>query len=206
LISMMALSIRPAWAWAIIHGGKNVENRSTRTRFRGRFLVHASLALKQSDFERATQALRAAGEHSILPREDEFAAGGFIVIMGRKTYESIGKPLDGRDNIVITRRKDFAPPGVHVVDTVAGAVALGRELASRRGANEVAIIGGAEIFRAALPLAQRVYLTLVHGRPEGNIVLDAFDRNIWQEVSREPMQQATGDEFPAAFIVLDRQP
>lgn len=78
MISMMALSIRPAWAWAIIHGGKDVENRSTRTSFRGRFLVHASLALKLSDFERATQALRAAGERSILPREDEFAVGGFI--------------------------------------------------------------------------------------------------------------------------------
>ena len=76
LISMMALSIRPAWAWAIIHGGKDVENRSTRTSFRGRFLVHASLALKLSDFERATQALRAAGERSILPRADEFAVGG----------------------------------------------------------------------------------------------------------------------------------
>jgi hypothetical protein len=75
---MMALSVRPAWAWAIIHGGKDVENRSTRTSVRGRFLVHASLALKPSDFAKATQALCAAGEHSILPREDEFAAGGFI--------------------------------------------------------------------------------------------------------------------------------
>jgi dihydrofolate reductase len=131
---------------------------------------------------------------------------GKPVVMGRKTYESIGKPLDRRDNIVITRQKDFAPPGVHVVDTVAGAVALGRELASRRGADEVAIIGGAEVFRAALPLTQRVYLTLVHGRPEGDIVLDAFDPNIWREASREPMQQAAGDEFPAEFIVLDRQP
>jgi dihydrofolate reductase len=131
---------------------------------------------------------------------------GKPVVMGRKTYESIGKPLDGRDNIVITRQKDFAPPGVHVVNSVAGAVALGRELASKRGADEVAIIGGAEVFRAALPLTQRVYLTLVHGRPEGDVVLDAFDPNIWREASREPMQRAAGDQFPAAFIVLDRQP
>lgn len=75
---MLALSMRPAWAWAIIHGGKDVENRRHRTRFRGRFLVHASLALKRSDFERATAALCAVGEGAFLPREDEFAAGGFI--------------------------------------------------------------------------------------------------------------------------------
>lgn len=75
---MKALSIRPAWAWCVIHGGKDVENRATRTRFRGRFLVHASLALKPSDYEKATQALCAAGERAIMPREDEFAVGGFI--------------------------------------------------------------------------------------------------------------------------------
>ena len=131
---------------------------------------------------------------------------GKPVVMGRKTYESIGKPLDGRDNIVITRQKDFAPPGVHVADTIAGAVALGRTLASRRGVNEVTIIGGAEVFRAALPLAQRVYLTLIRGRPEGDIVLDSFDPAVWREASRELMQQTAGDQFSADFIVLDRQP
>ena len=75
---MKAVSIRPAWAWAIIHGGKDVENRLRRTRFRGRFLVHASLTVRQADYERATQALCAAGERAILPREDEFSVGGFI--------------------------------------------------------------------------------------------------------------------------------
>ncbi len=131
---------------------------------------------------------------------------GKPVIMGRKTYESIGKPLDGRDNIVITRQKHFAPLGVHVVDSVADAVAKGCELATRRGTDEVAIIGGAEVFRAAMPLTQRAYLTLVRGQPEGDIVLDAFDPRNWRETAREPMQQAAGDQFPAEFIVLDRQP
>ena len=131
---------------------------------------------------------------------------GKPVLMGRKTYESIGKPLDGRDNIVITRQKGFASPGVRVVDTVTGALALGRELASRRGVDEVAVIGGAEVFRAALPLTQRVYLTLVHGRPDGDTVLDDFDPKVWRQASREPMQQTAGDQFSADFIVLDRQP
>jgi dihydrofolate reductase len=130
---------------------------------------------------------------------------GKPVIMGRKTYESIGKPLDGRANIVITRQKDFKAPGVHVVDSVAGAVALGRDLASQQGVEEVTIIGGAEIFRAALPLTQRVYLTLIHGQPEGDVVLEPFDSSVWRETAREPMQQTGNDQFPADFIVLDRQ-
>lgn len=75
---MKALSIRPAWAWAIIHAGKDVENRSRRCHFRGRFLVHASLEASRGDLERAAQALGAAGEPSILLREDELAAGGII--------------------------------------------------------------------------------------------------------------------------------
>ncbi len=73
---------------------------------------------------------------------------GKPVIMGRKTYESIGKPLDGRDNIVVTRRTDFSPPGVHVAATIAEALALGRSLAGKRGVDEVMVIGGAEVFRA----------------------------------------------------------
>ena len=75
---MLALSIRPAWAWAIIHAGKDVENRSRRCHFRGRFLVHASLELTPEDFESAARALAAAGEAEIVPREDELATGGVI--------------------------------------------------------------------------------------------------------------------------------
>jgi dihydrofolate reductase len=130
---------------------------------------------------------------------------GKPVIMGRKTYESIGKPLDGRDNIVVTRRRDFAAHGVHVVDTVQAAVALGGTLAANRGVDEIAVIGGADIFRAALPLAQKVYLTLVHGKPEGNVSLEPFDSNVWRETFRAPMQQGPNDEFAADFLVLERR-
>ena len=130
---------------------------------------------------------------------------GRPVVMGRKTYESIGKPLEGRDNIVVTRQADYAAPGIHVVPSVEAAVALGRQLAAERGADEVAIIGGAEIFRAAMPLVERVYLTLVHAKPEGDVILDAFDPAVWRETSREPMQQSAGDQFAAQFVVLDRQ-
>ena len=129
---------------------------------------------------------------------------GKPVIMGRKTYESIGKPLDGRDNIVVTRQTNFSPPGVHVAATVAEALALGRLLAGKRGVDDVMVIGGAEVFGASLPLTERIYLTLVHGSPLGDVLLEPFDPQAWRETAREPMQRAAGDQFPADFIVLDR--
>jgi len=130
---------------------------------------------------------------------------GKPIIMGRKTYDSIGKPLDGRDNIVVTRRRDFRPPGVHVSSSVEDAIRLGRELAAGRGADEVMIVGGAEIFRRALAHADRIYLTLVHATPAGDTRFDPPDPRTWRETAREPMVQAASDQFPADFIVLDRQ-
>lgn len=130
---------------------------------------------------------------------------GRPVVMGRKTYESIGKPLDGRDNIVVTRQPNYVAPGTYIAPSVEAALALGRDLARKRGVSEVAIIGGAEIFRTALPLAQRVHLTIVHARPEGDVVLEPFDPAVWRETSREPMQQSDRDQFAADFLVLDRQ-
>jgi dihydrofolate reductase len=130
---------------------------------------------------------------------------GKPVIMGRKTYESIGKPLDGRDNVVVTRQRDFAAAGVHVATSVEAAIDLGRELAEKRGADEVMIIGGEGIFRSALADADRIYLTLVHGTPAGDTRFAIPDAPAWRETAREPMPQGSGDEYPADFIVLERQ-
>ena len=133
------------------------------------------------------------------------ATMGKPMIMGRKTYVSIGKPLDGRDNIVITRDRSFSAPGAHVVLTIEEAMALARKLAVQRGVDEVMVIGGAEIFRATLAAADRIYLTLVHGQPAGDTYLAAFDPTVWTETAREPMPRGTGDQYPADFIVLDRK-
>lgn len=130
---------------------------------------------------------------------------GKPVIMGRKTYASIGKPLAGRDNIVLTRQGGFTAPGVHTVASLEAAMALGRELAAERGVDEIAVIGGAEIFRAVLALADRVYLTLVHAAPLGDTHFERLDPKVWRETAREPMLQGPTDEFAAEFIVLDRQ-
>ena len=130
---------------------------------------------------------------------------GKPMIMGRKTYASIGRPLDGRDTIVVTRAKDFSAPGVHVAQSIEEAIALGRALAAKRGADEVAVIGGEEVFRLALPLANRIYLTLVHGQPPGDTRFELPDAKIWRETAREPMVQGPGDQYPADFVVLERQ-
>ncbi len=130
---------------------------------------------------------------------------GKPMIMGRKTYDSIGKPLDGRDTIVVTRRPDFNPPGVHRAASVAEALALGHELAARRGADEVTVVGGEEIFRLVLARADRIYLTKVHAAPAGDTRFDSPDPRIWRETAREPMPQGPNDQYPADFIVLERQ-
>jgi dihydrofolate reductase len=129
---------------------------------------------------------------------------GKPVVMGRKTYESVGKLLDGRDNIVVTRQAGFAAPGIHVAGSIEDALALARRLGSARNADEIAVIGGAEIFRAALPFADRIYLTIVKARPEGDIILEPFDAAQWRETSRETLPQSANDQFPADFVVLDR--
>jgi dihydrofolate reductase len=130
---------------------------------------------------------------------------GKPMVMGRKTYGSIGKPLDGRDTIVVTRQPDFHPAGVHRAASVEDALALGRELAARRGTDEVMVVGGEEIFRLALARVERIYLTLVHATPVGDTRFDTPDPQVWRETAREAMPQAAGDQFPADFIVLDRQ-
>jgi dihydrofolate reductase len=130
---------------------------------------------------------------------------GKPMVMGRKTYESIGKPLDGRDSIVVTRQRNFAAAGVHVATSVEEAIGLGRELAEKRGVDEVMVIGGEGIFRAALGDADRIYLTLVYGTPAGDTRFAIPDAPAWHETAREPMPQGSGDEYPADFIVLERQ-
>ena len=86
---------------------------------------------------------------------------GKPIVMGRKTWESIGRPLPGRTNIVITRRPDYAAEGARVVGSLEEALSLAEDIALIDGSNELLVIGGAEIYKAALPLASRLYLTEV---------------------------------------------
>jgi dihydrofolate reductase len=128
---------------------------------------------------------------------------GKPVVMGRKTFQSIGKPLPGRHNIVLTRQAGWAAPGVTVVPNLAEAVvAAGLDPRVRA---EIMIIGGAEIYALALPVATRVELTEVDAAPDGDTTLPAFDPARWQEVAREAHPPADGQPG-FAYVTLERRP
>ncbi len=126
------------------------------------------------------------------------------LIMGRKTFESIGKPLDGRDNIVITRTPGFEHSGVHVFSDLDEALRSAREMAAARGSDEISVIGGAEIYAQTLPVADLIYLTEVHAAPEGDTFFPDFNKNAWREVSRERHSAGPKDSSDFSFVVLER--
>jgi dihydrofolate reductase len=124
---------------------------------------------------------------------------GKPIVMGRKTHDSIGKPLPGRTNIVVSRDPAFAAPGLLVAPSFAAALEVARGDALRR-ATDIMVIGGAEIFAQALPLARRLELTRVHLRPEGDVLLPEFSIADWREVARREI--ARGPQDDAAFTIV----
>jgi dihydrofolate reductase len=130
---------------------------------------------------------------------------GKPIIMGRKTFETLKKPLDGRENIVVSRDPNFMPQGATVVESLPDALVLGQMLALSKGEEEIMIIGGAEIYQAALPKASRIYLTRVHAAPEGDTYFPPLEAADWAEVSSEPLPRTERDEFEATLVVLDRK-
>lgn len=106
---------------------------------------------------------------------------GKPLIMGRKTYESIGRPLPGRTTIVVTRQKDYQPKGVVVAPDLDAALQQAQHIATADRANEVMVAGGAEIYSQALPIADRMYITHVGVNPEGDSFFPAVDLNEWKE-------------------------
>jgi dihydrofolate reductase len=115
------------------------------------------------------------------------------VIMGRRTFEEIKRPLDNRRNVVISRKPDFRPHGVTVVPSLKEALALGAT------ENEVFVIGGGEIFRLALPRADRLYLTVVHGIVEGDTTFPPFEEGDWVLV--EEKHHPADDRHAFAFSI-----
>ena len=125
---------------------------------------------------------------------------GKPIVMGRKTYLSIGRPLPGRTNIVVSRDRTFAAPGVLVAPSLETALTAARGDALRRGAAEIAIVGGAGIFAETMELADRLLITRVHLRPAGDTRFPSIDREVWKETERTEHQAGPGDE--AGFTVL----
>jgi dihydrofolate reductase len=119
---------------------------------------------------------------------------GKPVLMGRKTFLSIGKPLPGRTNIVVSRDASFAAPGVLAAGDLAAALSAARGDALRRGADEIAVIGGTDIFAQCMPLAERLEITHVHARPEGDTYFPPIDESQWRAVARSEHPAGPRDE------------
>lgn len=131
------------------------------------------------------------------------------IIMGRKTYESIGRPLPGRTNIAITRQSDYQADGMVVVNTLEQALAKAEDISFVDGHEEVMVIGGAEIYQQALPQADRLYITHVHADVAGDAFFPEVDWADWQEVQREdhqadPQGAEKRNPFDYSFVVYDR--
>lgn len=124
---------------------------------------------------------------------------GHPILMGRRTWESIGRPLPGRRNIVITRREDWHADGAEPAASLEQALALCAE------APEVFVIGGAQVYAEAMPLAHRLWLTEIDATPEGHVHFPDWPREAFEQVSRE--HHAARDSLPAYdFVLYERRP
>ncbi|MDE1151921.1 MAG: dihydrofolate reductase [Micavibrio sp.] len=131
---------------------------------------------------------------------------GKPLIMGRKTYESVNGPLKDRPNIVITRDKTFqAVEGVAVVHDIQEAITEAQLIAARLGCDEIMVGGGAEIYRQSLPFADRLYLTEIHLKVDGDTAFPAFNKVEWQEVKREFHEKKQGETADYTITVLERK-
>lgn len=129
---------------------------------------------------------------------------GKPVIMGRKTFAAIGKPLPGRINIVVTRSRDFSAEGVLVAPDLDQAIVIGRREAGRAGVSEVTVIGGGEIYAAAIGRADRLYITHVEASPDGDTRFPDIDPNLWKAVSSTEVPAGEKDTETTTFVVYER--
>jgi dihydrofolate reductase len=123
---------------------------------------------------------------------------GHPIIMGRKNFESIGRPLPGRTNIVVTRARDFAAPGCVITHSVNDA------LAAAAADPEPFVIGGAELYAQTLAQARRLYLTIVHAEVAGDVYFPTLQWNEWRELARERHEADAEHAFAHSFVTLER--
>ncbi|MFO8021775.1 MAG: dihydrofolate reductase [Perlabentimonas sp.] len=123
---------------------------------------------------------------------------GHHIIMGRKTWESIGRPLPGRKSIVVTRNKNFKADGAQVANSLPQALEMAKD------DDEAFIIGGGELYQQALPLASRLYLTKVHKHFEGDVTFPEIESTEWRELSAEKGKPTAKDGLEYSFVKLER--
>ncbi|MDQ0315287.1 dihydrofolate reductase [Amorphus orientalis] len=130
---------------------------------------------------------------------------GCPMIMGRKTFQAIGKPLPGRRTIVVTRNAGFSTGGIEIAESLDAALTLARSLAGEMGAAAIPIVGGGEIYAAAMPLADRLEITEVDCSPDGDARFPQIDPGIWRETARNAVPAGEKDDFPMAFVSYVRR-
>lgn len=130
---------------------------------------------------------------------------GKPAIMGRKTFDSLRKPLPGRTNIVITRNKYWHYKGVRVVHSLDDAISLAEDLALINGNEEIMVIGGEQIYRQAVDRADRIYLTRVYQSFDSDAFFPEIDQQEWQETFRKDIQSGDNQPLNYSYLVLDRK-
>jgi dihydrofolate reductase len=156
----------------------------------------------------------AAGENNVIGKDNQLPwhlpsdmkyfknqTWGMTVIMGRKSLESLGKPLQGRKNIVVTRNKDWNVEGAEVAHSIDDAI----ELAKQTGVKEIFILGGAEIFKTSMPIADRIYLTRIHHKFEGDAYFPEVSPNEWNLVKSHFHDADEKNQYSHTFEVWERK-
>lgn len=129
---------------------------------------------------------------------------GKPILMGRLTFKSLPRALDGRVNIVLTRDRDFVAQGAVMAYSLEEGLDEARRAAEKAGVDEIMVMGGEDVFREVLPQAGRIYLTEVHATPHADTWFPDFDRSEWREVFRESHGAGPRDDHAFSFVVLER--
>ncbi len=155
----------------------------------------------------------AMGENGVIGRDNEMPwhvrsdlkrfkalTWGKPMIMGRKTFQSIGKALPGRESVVVTSDPNFRAEGAHVVHSLEAAVERARQFCVELNADEIAVIGGGEVFAQMLDRADRIHVTVIHARPDGDAFFPDLDPGQWVEESRERHDPGEKDDHSYSFV------
>ena len=130
---------------------------------------------------------------------------GKPMVMGRATFDSIGRVLDGRDSIVLTRQRDWGEAGVIVARDLPAALAIAADRARERSVSEICVIGGWQVFAETFPIASRLHVTHVEGSPPGDVFFPEFATAAWTEVAREVLPESEGDTARGVYVVYERR-
>jgi dihydrofolate reductase len=130
---------------------------------------------------------------------------GKPIVMGRKQYETVGRPLPGRTNIVVTRQSGYQPEGVMVFASLGAALDYAQKVAAAEGASEVMIIGGGEIYAQAMALADRLYISHVDLEPVGDVLFPVIDRVMWRVVDEPQVEPSERDSASFRVRVYERR-